>query len=461
MRWKVFMGRIGRLGRYVLWAFGAWCWSCSAPPSLVDASPGEPNRPSEYVSVVEPPALTRHGCGTDCVEALYGLGSGYHADLYVREVTWGADGSAYAVGSFEESLTHPGGTLNALDYAQGFLLKVSETDSWVYTLDGPQSSELLGATLHPSGDIVVGGASDFSTGFGGGESAQSSVFLGRFRPDGTEVWTHKFLVDSPYVPNFAFHTINSVRAAPSGTVYAVGFRSDRKGFLAAYDDAGEELWWVSPHDDRISELVVTEDGVLVAYGDESYSRVQSFSASGELVWTSDLDTGGVPVRVVPGPSGQLRVFSCSDYQVTESRLDAQSGAVLQSELSMQNVQLARVVQRPGGELALAGNFWGDRFAVAGASASVDAPNDEDSGVFVLGLDSSGQGLWAFAGGGGFSDAHVSGLSVASDGRLLLGATLGSTLVREPDPSFEAGGQIVSYPHLGVVLELNPSQGSEN
>ncbi len=285
---------------------------------------------------------------------------------------------------------------------------------------GDSESELVnGLAVDPSGNVFVGGSFSGTVSFGGAalvSAGGTDLFLAKFAPDGTALWSQRFGGSGDdYAAGVAVTASGDVVlfAGFEGTVSFGGGDLTSAGYtdavLAKYSSAGAHLWsrriGGSELDDALSVAVDPAGNVLLTgsfAGTASFAQTMLSSAGNSDTFVSKWSGDGTHLW--------SKRFGSTDFDRGHSIAADSSGNILVA-----------------GEFYLTANFGGAALTSAGVGD-----------IFVTKLTPDGTHLWSRAAGGSYSDTATS-ITVDPSGNVLVTGTFGGTIDLGNGPLTQLGG----------------------
>ncbi|WP_375760099.1 DNRLRE domain-containing protein [Corallococcus exercitus] len=295
-------------------------------------------------------------------------------------------------------------------------------------------SEIIvgGLTVTPLGNVMVVGSYTGSPDLGTGALPSTwgytpGLFIAKFSPNGTPVWSKGFLAGTPQVGSNEKAPIRGLAVATdaAGSLVVTGAFSGQVNLGGGVLDAGASA-------SGVSALFVAR---FSWEGNHLWSRVHaagSTGSEGQAVATDS--TGAVLLAGVASPHSTNTVLGVQGPRTPFVAKYSATGTPLWSRALNGSLGSMRgVVSRPGDAVAFAADFRGT-FSFAGHSYSEDTSGLSE---MILGaLSASGSDQWGRQLGGADSDRPYS-LAVDSQGRLTMQGYLGSQA--------DLGGGLIGHP----------------
>jgi WD40 repeat protein len=217
---------------------------------------------------------------------------------WAEDVAFDASGNVVVAGWLGSASELPG--FSSQGYSDGYVRKYdpSGNELWTRQLASSARDYARGVAADSSGNVVV-------TGSGGALEGQASggVFVRKYDPDGTVLWTRQFSAGYGVVAIDSSDNVivgGDARILPDQT--ALG--SD-DGFVRKYDPSGNELWtdqFGSTEYEQVRAISVGSDDTVMATGStrgdfpgetnagrfDGFIRV--YSSSGVALWTDQFGT---------------------------------------------------------------------------------------------------------------------------------------------------------------------------
>jgi hypothetical protein len=320
-----------------------------------------------------------------------------------------ASGNVIITGSFYGSVDFGGGDLTSAGSNDIFVAKFSPDGSHVWSKrfgsGGPQSG--LGISTDGSGNVVVAGRFTGTVDFGGGALSSAGgddVFVAKFTPDGTHIWSKRFgdasaqyatdlVVDGPGNVTITGYLDGSVDFG-GGDLTGAGSIDI---FVAKFDPAGAHLW-----SKRFGDS--DEQQALGIAGDPSGNVIIAGYFDGTV------NFGG----------GDLT--GAGDYDVFLAKFDP-SGAHVWSKRfgDAQGQEAFCVAADESGKVILAGHFAG---TVECGGDPLTAAGSYD--IFVAKFGANGAHLWSDSFGDA-SEQYVFGIAAGASGVVAITGELYGTV----------------------------------
>ena len=268
----------------------------------------------------------------------------------LNATAFAADGSVYAVGTYNSPLTLGGATLLNSGGQDFLLLKTTPggTLDWAVSGGSFLDEESAGVAAHPGGGVVCAGAFWFTAQFGNLQlqAAQNpkAIFLIRYNSNGQPLW-------GKVLDGGSLKAAGDLAVAPDGSIYLSGFFQN--------------------------QLVLGTDTTLTAHGNTDFFLAK-FTPSGDLLWALNCggqdDTRGEALAVDPVSGdvvatgfydkevqfgNQTLVANTSDRDIFVVRFSAQ-GQVLWARRAggVHDDNVSDLVIDPNGQIYLTGSFIG-------------------------------------------------------------------------------------------------------
>jgi len=318
---------------------------------------------------------------------------------------------------------------------------------------GDPLGQTANAVAHfANGDIVVAGSFYGSVDFGSGAAAtsngQQDIFVARYTPEGTNLWTRPLGSASSSAHDHGY----DVAVDPAGDVVVVGRSGSSVGWPTDWPDVsnddssviaklsgvnGAPIWGrlYNPYGEGIRGVAVDAQGDILATGlaetwfdmaGMQVAEVRKYSSDGELLWSRQM-------HECDAPSAGLAVAAHGSYAYVTGSFEGTCnfGGTPLSSAGGRDVFLAKydgsgnhissvafggsgqdhgfdlVVSELSGDVMLTGSFEG---AVDFGGGVLDSAGLEDG--FVVKLSADGAHLWSERFGGPVDDA---GLGIATNG----------------------------------------------
>jgi len=226
-------------------------------------------------------------------------------------------GNVLLAGAFQGSMTMGGTTLTSSGKEDGFFAKLSSAGDvlWAKRFGDGQNQSATGIGADANGNVYVTGIFIGTVNFGGGNLTSDTnffqdVFLAKFAPDGTHIWSKKF-GDS----NIQYARALAVDA--SGNVIITGYFQQNvdfgggvltasgqsfDAFVAKFDTAGQHLWsrrYGDATDQSANAVTVDASGNVLVAGHAAGSidfGAGAVTASGTpSAFVAKLDPQGAPI----------------------------------------------------------------------------------------------------------------------------------------------------------------------
>ncbi len=189
------------------------------------------------------------------------LGTHQWSTVFANEVTFygpnpiaaDTDGNVFLPGTFSDTIDLGGGPLTSAGGEHLFLAKFDPAGAhaWSKAFECTALNRQSGCAVDASGNIVITGWFEESIDFGGGplfSAGAQDIYLAKFGPDGTHLWSKSF-------PGVATDRPGTVDVDPAGNIFTCGTHSgplDLGGgeltwsgtdvYIAKYDSSGNHLW---------------------------------------------------------------------------------------------------------------------------------------------------------------------------------------------------------------------------
>jgi Fibronectin type III domain len=327
-----------------------------------------------------------------------------------------ADGNVIVVGSFEQTVNFGGGARTSAGGWDVFVAKYSPAGAhlWSMRFGASESDGGTAVVADANGNVIVGGTFMHTVSFGGpalttSRAAVTDLFLAKYSPDGTHLWSRSFQSDRK-------GEVAAVAVDGAGNVALTGFfegsvsfggatlwsiQSSRDAFVAKLSAAGTHLWSRSFGD------VVADQGMGVAV-----------DGSGNVLVT------GVFGGVVDFGGGVLQADAAGDVFV--AKYAAPSGAHLWSRAWGGNLSTdtGAGIATDGNDVVVTGSFEGsDTYPADLGGGPVSSAGGRD--VFVARYTSAGSPVWSeHFGGPGNDDGN--GVAVGPRGAVVVTGAFSDT-----------------------------------
>jgi len=308
-------------------------------------------------------------------------------------------GNAIVTGRFSGTVDFGGGVLTSAGLNDIFVAKISPSGDhvWSQRFGSAGQQYAWDVAVDASGNIVVTGIMEGPVDFGGGPLAGSGIFVARFDPQGTHLWSQVFGADDVWWP--------LVAADPSGNVLLTGrFRGtinlgggaltsadiSRDIFVAKFSPSGAHIWSQRQGDvgaDDCYGIAADASGNVLLSGNAAvdfgggtlpfYPFLAKLAPDGSHIWSQSFERAVAYSLAVDHASNILisGVHGANDF----------GGGVLPGVLF-----LARF--NPSGA-----HVWSRGFIVTGSYYEAFVTADADGNAFITGPFSDG----ATFGGGDF------------------------------------------------------------
>jgi hypothetical protein len=342
-------------------------------------------------------------------------------------------GSVYVTGVFEGSVDFGGGPLVSSGSRDIFLVKFGPEGAhqWSRRFGGASLELDGGVAADASGNVALTGSFRGTADFGGGPlnsaGGSSDIFLARFGPDGTHLWSKRFGdTDSDVGTSVAFDGAGNVLLTGhfqlaadfgGGPLTSAG-SSDI--VVAKFSPSGNHLW-----SKQFGDLDLQEAWAIGVDGMDSVVVCGNFGGT--------VDFGGGPLT----SQGSTDIFAA---KLDESGNHVWSGRFGDTDLDYG----VGVVAGPLGECVLTGSFRGS--VDFGGGALTSAGGDD---IFVAKLDASGNHLWSMVfGNSGGDSGNAVGLN--STGNIFMTGRFAGSVDFDGSTLMGEGGQDI------FVFKMRPT-----
>jgi hypothetical protein len=229
-------------------------------------------------------------------------------------------------------LTHgvmrPDGTVSFLAYLQGSerrelrILKdaITETPDLSKPVALKDGATPLSVTTDTEGNIILGGYSDRKDGFPIG-AVYAKPYIAVVDADGNPIFQHAYEQDS-------WPPILDITAAPAGGVFAAGRGGFHGGWLARFDDKGQQLWKVGVGNAKGISVVPSKEGGALVVSFVGNGEKESYREDVALWHVNDDGAVGEPTIIEPAIN-----TSRSGYYGNIQAVPAMSGAYIATQWS--------------------------------------------------------------------------------------------------------------------------------
>ncbi|MBN8232367.1 DNRLRE domain-containing protein [Corallococcus macrosporus] len=357
-----------------------------------------------------------------------------------RGVAAAQDGGWVVAGRYYNSGDFGGGPLEPFGYLVLAKYGADGSHQWSRTYAPYPGSisevNVGGLTVTPLGNILVVGSYTGSPDFGTGALPATwgytpGLFIAKFSPNGTPVWSKGFLAGTPQVGSNTKAPIQGLAVATdaAGSLVVTGTFSGQVNLGGGVLDAGASA-------SGVSALFVAR---FSWEGDPLWSRVHAAGSTGSEGQALATDsTGAVLLAGVASPHATNTVLGVQGPRTPFVAKYSATGTPLWSRaLNGGRGSMRGVVSRPGDAVAFAADFGGTfSFAGRSYSAAPEGSQDGRTDVVLGALSASGSDQWGRQLGGPDKD-DVRRLAVDSQGRLTLAGYLGSQA--------DLGGGLIGHP----------------
>lgn len=356
-----------------------------------------------------------------------------HAQV-VMSMAVDSSNATYLAGRFAGQIDLGGQTLDSQTTTgtPAFLIKLDAAGKpiWGKVLGAPNDGNNISVAVDPEDNVMVGIVASDPIDFGSGPvepQGADDVLLAKLTPDGQPLWTRALMVQTPGISNF-FEVAIAVDGAGNTAVFA---NSGDMPYLvlSKIDPAGVDVW-------SRNFLVTGGSGILA--GDNR----PAFDAQGNVTiavvatrafdWPVEVDFGGGAVESARN-NIMVAKFDASGGHLHSRLLDLTEGLI--DPKGPYHVWPIPIVAGSGGEVFLAGTFWGT--VDFGTGHLVAA---ESGSAFAVRLDAQGGTVWSKAWG---EDLSTRGAALLPGGHLLFSGYLngsvdfGGGLLKNPAPGADA------------------------
>jgi hypothetical protein len=340
---------------------------------------------------------------------IWSEGFGNSTEQEVASVTVDASGNVIITGNFYGAVDFGGGTLTSAGSNDIFVAKFAPDGAHLWSKGfgstGPQSGR--GVSTDASGNVIVAGRFAGTLDFGGGtltSGGSDDVFVAKFTPDGTHLWSKRF-------GDASAQYATDVTVDGSGNVTITGYLDgsiDFGGgtltgagsidiFVAKFDPTGAHLW-------------------SKRFGDSDEQNALSIAhdASGNLIIAGYFD-GSVDF-------GGGALTSAGNYDIYVAKFDPAGTHVWSKRFGDASYQETFCVAADAsGKVILAGNF--DGTVECGGDALTSAGSYD---VFIAKFSATGAHLWSDSYGDA-SSQYVLGVAAGSSGVVAITGELHGTV----------------------------------
>jgi TolB-like protein len=336
-----------------------------------------------------------------------------------RAVAVDASGNIIVVGYMWGTVDFGGGPRTSAHAEDIFVAKFGPdgTHIWSERFGGQYSQEATCVAVDGAGNVIVSGRFNGDVDFGGGGlSGRYDVFVAKFAPDGTHIWSDGF-------GDVVIQEGWGVGADAAGNIIVAG------RFYGTVDFGGGALTATGSSDD-IFVVKFAPDGTHIwsdrfGDGEEQSANDVAVDGSGNVIITGELYGQAYFGGDTLTSSGRNDVFV--------AKLDPDGGHVWSKRFGDSDEQSARgIAVDPSGNVVIGGHFTGT--VNFGGGSLTDAGMRD---AFVAKFDPNGGHLWSDR----FGDAYpqeLYGVCADAAGRIILAGSFDGTMDFGGDPLPSAG-----------------------
>lgn len=392
------------------------------------------------------------------------------ANQAARSVTFDPSGNAIIVGYMEGTVNFGGGPLVAVGGFDAFIAKfdVAGGHLWSKRFGDGGLQQVFSVDTDAAGNIAVLGIFQGSIDLGGGAFASAGdwdVFLAKFDPSGTHLWSKRFGAGS-------IDDARSVNVDGSGNVIIAGFSQggidfgggalasggSHDAFVAKFDALGTHLWsdmWGGAGDQQAQSVASDAAGNLFVGGQFDSSLdlgggpmvsagnldafVAKFDGSGVHQWSKRFGDGNVQKTIFVGTDASGDVTAAGNFSGSIDFGGGPNASVGQVDVFVAQFNAAGVHQWSDGHgtprneevWGLSVHSTGNAIVSGYSEDSINfgggpLPHAGSEDMFMARIDALGQHVWSNSyGSGGYQSSF--GVAVAPNGDLLLGGQFFNTV----------------------------------
>jgi hypothetical protein len=346
---------------------------------------------------------------------------GNAAEQRVYDVTVDASGNVIVTGRFDGTVNFGGGALNSAGSSDIFLAKFGPDGShiWSMRFGDPLPQEAYGVAPDASGNVIVAGRFYGTVDFGGGpltSAGQTDVFVAKFSPDGNHAWSKRFGDTSE-------QHANGAAVDASGNVILTGYLYDGADF------GGGTLTSAGRTDVFIVKLGPNGDHIWSQrFGDSDEQNVQEVAvdASGNVAVIGDFE------GAVDFGGGALTCVGASDIFVAKFRPDGTHTWSKRFGDSAFQYGYGVAIDHSGNTV-ITGDFGGTT-NFGGEDLTSDGHSRD---IFIAKLNPNGAHLWSDGFGDGVEQYAV-GVAVDASGNVVVTGFIAGTVDFGGDTLTSAG-----------------------
>jgi hypothetical protein len=327
-------------------------------------------------------------------DILFGTGT----DEYSTGITTSSDGSVYITGL---TLGSPDGQISNGGIGDGFLVKYNAdgTKIWTRLFGTNQSDFPLSAKTGPDGSVYVTG---FTTGsLGGVINGTSDVFLIKYSPTGTKLWTKQFGstgIDGAYSITIGLDGSLYLTGSTDGSIDRQSNSGESDVFLTKYTQDGTQVWTKllgTSAQDYATSIATGIDGYLYIAGKTSGSLdgkinkgdtagfLAKYSADGEKIWVELIDTSSedTALSVATSPNGSIYVSGYTEGQLNGQTVTGSDIYIAKFDsTSITGTLFNDVLTGTGGNDSIAGSLGNDTLIGGKGNDFIDGGLGTDTAV---------------------------------------------------------------------------------
>lgn len=381
-------------------------WTCNAEGTAYGPCTGEVLPVAEDCTA--PADENCNGAGPDCGASVWSKRFGDLDGQSGKTIVTDAMGNVYVAGNFYGSIDFGAGPLAAA-FLDGFLVKFDPMGKvlWAKQFTDPGSSSAQTLAIDSAGNVVVGGAFQGPTDFGGGPlvATEVDIFVAKYDPSGKHIWSKRFGgANTQSVSTIAIDAQDNILlgGAFAGTLDFGGGALSAASydfFVAKLDTNGNHVW--SKKYDHPN-------------GNQPELQKLAVDSAGNVVFTGyffgTVNFGGTPLTSTNSYDLYLVKLDPSGQHVWSKRY---GGALGQSAYGL--------VVDTMGNIVLGGSFDGS--IDLGGGNFTSAGNDD---FFLAKFSPTGNHIWSKR----YGDAqqqYITDLAIGKNGELALAITMNGTL----------------------------------
>jgi uncharacterized protein (TIGR03437 family) len=220
---------------------------------------------------------------------------------------------------------------------------------------------------------------------------------------------------------------------------AAGFPDNRNVFVAKFNSSGAALLWAT----------------FLGGASDDIPTAAAVDSAGNIYVVGTTGSSNFPVT----PGAYLQSASTGGSSGFAAKISADGRALLYSTY-LPGTPTALSVSSAS-EAYIAGSFLPMVISTGALGAGANPIYAEDSGVYLLRLNSTGSGLvfGAYLGGGGFNGSQTTSVAIDQQGNAYVAGSTAENAENTPTTANAFQGQLSNGAHSGFIVEVN-SAGSQ-